>query len=111
VKLADLVNTVGSNFREMANFVRYPLQNLSRVAIRRVQEEYERVELPWAKKTQTRENSAGEPNKKPETSNSNASRMPAAQELLAEAITRTSQVKTAPVKTAPGKNSPRKSNK
>jgi serine/threonine protein kinase len=100
VKLGDLVNTVGSNFREVASFIRYPFQNLSRIAMRRAQDEYERVEIPWRKKAQTRENSVGEPKKPPETSNSNASRMPAPPELLEEAFTTASPVKTAQVKTA-----------
>jgi flagellar basal body-associated protein FliL len=108
MKLADLVNTVGSNFREVGNFVRYPLQNLSRAAMRHAQEEYERVEILWSKKAKTRENSVEKPTRHPETSKSNASSMPAAQELLAEAITRTSQVKTARVKTAPVKTAPGK---
>ncbi|MEG3973013.1 substrate-binding domain-containing protein [Microcoleus sp. herbarium8] len=91
MKLVDIVNSVGSNFREVANFVRYPLQNLSRTAMRRAQEEYEKVELPWGKKTETRENSVAESNGHRETRNSNAGRIPVPQELVEESNPRTPQ--------------------
>ena len=100
MKLADLVNTVGSNFREVGNFVRYPFQNFSRIAMRRAQDEYERVEIPWGKKAKTRESSVEEPKRQPETNNSKVGRMPAPQELLEEVTPRTSRVKTAQAKTA-----------
>jgi serine/threonine protein kinase len=98
VRLADLVNSVGSNFREVANFIRYPFQNLSRIATRHAQKEYENVELPWGKKTETRENSVEQSNIPVEKRNSQADRMLnpySPQELLNESNARTSQVKVA----------------
>jgi hypothetical protein len=98
VRLADLVNSVGSNFREVANFVRYPFQNLSRIATRHAQNEYEKVELPWGKKTETRGNSVEQSNLPVEQRNSQAGRMLnpySPQELLNESNARTSQVKVA----------------
>jgi PBP superfamily domain len=98
VKLADLVNSVGSNFREVANFIRYPFQNLSRIGMRRAQEEYEKVEVPWGKKTETRENLVEKSNIPVETRNSKVSRMPnpySPQGLVDESNTRRSQVKGA----------------
>jgi len=98
VRLADLVNSVGSNFREVANFIRYPFQNLSRIATRHAQNEYENVELPWGKKTETRENSVEQSNIPVEKRNSQADRMLnpySPQELLNESNPRTSQVKVA----------------
>jgi ABC-type phosphate transport system substrate-binding protein len=89
VKLADLVNSVGSNFREVANFVRYPLQNLSRIATYRAQEEYEKVEIPWGKKTETRENTVAESNGHLKTRNSTTGRIPVPQELVEESNPRT----------------------
>ncbi len=98
MRLADLVNSVGSNFREVANFVRYPFQNLSRIATRHAQNEYEKVELPWGKKTETRGNSVEQSNLPVEQRNSQADRMLnpySPQELLNESNARTSQVKVA----------------
>ena len=95
MKLADLVNSVGSNFREAANFIRYPFQNLSRMGMRHAQEEYQKVEIPWGKKTQTRENSVEESNRPLEKRNSKAGRMPTPQELLDESNARRAQVKVA----------------
>jgi len=98
VRLADLVNSVGSNFREVANFIRYPFQNLSRIATRHAQKEYENVEFPWGKKTETRENSVEQSNIPVERRNSQADRMLnpySPQELLNESNGRTSQVKVA----------------
>ncbi len=98
MRLADLVNSVGSNFREVANFVRYPFQNLSRIATRHAQNEYEKVELPWGKKTETRGNSVEQSNLPVEQRNSQAGRMLnpySPQELLNESNARTSQVKVA----------------
>jgi hypothetical protein len=98
VRLADLVNSVGSNFREVANFVRYPFQNLSRIATRHAQNEYEKVELPWGKKTETRGNSVEQSNLPVEQRNSQADRMLnpySPQELLNESNSRSSQVKVA----------------
>jgi serine/threonine protein kinase len=91
VKLADLVNSVGSNFREVANFVRYPLQNLSRIATYRAQEEYEKVEIPWGKKTETRENTVAESNGHLKTRNSTTGRISVPQELVEESNPRTPQ--------------------
>jgi len=98
VRLADLVNSVGSNFREVANFIRYPFQNLSRIATRHAQQEYENVELPWGKKTETRGNSVEQSNLPVEQRNSQADRRLnpySPQELFNESNARTSQVKVA----------------
>jgi len=98
VRLADLVNSVGSNFREVANFIRYPFQNLSRIATRHAQQEYENVELPWGKKTETRGNSVEQSNLPVEQRNSQADRMLnpySPQELLSESNSRRSEVKVA----------------
>jgi len=98
VRLADLVNSVGSNFREVANFIRYPFQNLSRIATRHAQKEYENVELPWGKKTETRGNSVEQSNLPVEQRNSQADRMLnpySPQELLNESNSRRSEVKVA----------------
>jgi hypothetical protein len=98
VRLADLVNSVGSNFREVANFIRYPFQNLSRIATRHAQNEYEKVELPWGKKTETRGNSVEQSNLPVEQRNSQADRMLnpySPQELLNESNSRRSEVKVA----------------
>jgi len=51
VKLTDLVNAVNSSVREVTNFIRYPWQNISRIAMRRVQDEYEKIEVPFGKKS------------------------------------------------------------
>ena len=75
MRLADLVNSVGSNFREVANVIRYPFQNLSRIATRHAQKEYENVELPWGKKTEIRGNSVEQSNIPVERRNSQADRM------------------------------------
>ena len=98
MRLADLINSFGSNFREVANFIRYPFQNLSRIATRHAQKEYENVEFPWGKKTETRENSVEQSNIPAERRNSQADRMLnpySPQELLNESNPRTSQVKVA----------------
>ncbi|MEG4631862.1 substrate-binding domain-containing protein [Microcoleus sp. AR_TQ3_B6] len=98
MRLADLVNSVGSNFREVANFICYPFQNLSRIATRHAQKEYENVELPWGKKTETRENSVEQSNIPVERRNSQADRMLnpySPQKLLNEPNARISQVKVA----------------
>jgi hypothetical protein len=98
VRLADLVNSVGSNFREVANFIRYPFQNLSRIATRHAQQEYENVELPWGKKAETRGNSVEQSNLPVEQRNSQADRRLnpySPQELFNESNARTSQVKVA----------------
>ncbi len=98
MRLADLVNSVGSNFREVANFIRYPFQNLSRIATRHAQNEYEKVELPWGKKTETRGNSVEQSNLPVEQRNSQADRMLnpySPQELLNESNSRRSEVKVA----------------
>lgn len=98
MRLADLVNSVGSNFREVANFIRYPFQNLSRIATRHAQQEYENVELPWGKKTETRGNSVEQSNLPVEQRNSQADRMLnpySPQELLSESNSRRSEVKVA----------------
>ena len=50
MRLTDLVNSVGSSVREVTNFIRYPLQNISRIAMRRAQDEYEKIEVPFGKK-------------------------------------------------------------
>jgi len=98
VRLADLVNSVGSNFREVANVIRYPFQNLSRIATRHAQKQYENVEFPWGKKTEARENSVEQSNIPVERRNSQADRMLnpySPQELLNESNARTSPVKVA----------------
>ncbi|MFB2977688.1 hypothetical protein [Microseira sp. BLCC-F43] len=51
MKLTDLVNAVNSSVREVTNFIRYPWQNISRIAMRRVQDEYEKIEVPFGKKS------------------------------------------------------------
>ncbi len=51
MRLTDLVNSVGSSVREVTNFIRYPLQNISRIAMRRAQDEYEKIEVPFGKKS------------------------------------------------------------
>ena len=51
MKLRELVNSVGSSFREVTNFIRYPWQNISRIAMRRAQDEYEKIEVPLGKGT------------------------------------------------------------
>lgn len=56
MKLTDLVNSLGSQVREATNFIRYPLQNVSRIAIRRLQDEYEKIEVPLGKSTDKKEN-------------------------------------------------------
>lgn len=91
MKLADLVNLLGSNFRDVGNFIRYPFQNLSRITMRHAQEEYEKVEIPWGKKTQTRENLVAESNGHLETRNSNTNRISIPQELVEESNPRTPQ--------------------
>jgi serine/threonine protein kinase len=55
VRLTDLVNTVSSSVREVTNFIRYPLQNISRIAMRRAQDEYEKIEPPFGKKSPEKE--------------------------------------------------------
>lgn len=55
VKLADLVNSVGIRVREVTNFVRYPLENVSRIAIRRFQNVYENIEVGEDKKDENKQ--------------------------------------------------------
>ncbi|MEG4534424.1 substrate-binding domain-containing protein [Microcoleus sp. D2_18a_D3] len=95
MRVADLLNSVGSNFREVANFIRYPFQNLSRIAMRRAQEEYEKAEIPIGKETERRENSVSNSNGHLQGRNSNAGSMPIPQESRSESHARTSQVKVA----------------
>ncbi|HEY9850972.1 MAG TPA: hypothetical protein V6D28_16000 [Leptolyngbyaceae cyanobacterium] len=52
MKLSNLVNTVRMQVREVENFIRYPLQTVSRIGMRRLQDEYEKVELPGEKERQ-----------------------------------------------------------
>lgn len=54
MKLSNLVNTVRMHFREVGNFIRYPLQTVSRIGIRRLQDEYEKVEIPGGKDNQNK---------------------------------------------------------
>ncbi len=57
MKLTELINSVNLRVREVTNFVRSPMENVSRIAIRRVQEEYEKVEIPFGKDNGHKENS------------------------------------------------------
>ncbi len=82
MKLSDLVNSVGSHFREVANFIRYPFQNLSRIAMRRAQEEYEKVEIPWDKKAENPENSVEKYHKPISQKSSKLGSIATPQELL-----------------------------
>ncbi|NJK75292.1 MAG: hypothetical protein HC942_16175 [Microcoleus sp. SU_5_6] len=91
VRLADLVNSVGSNFREVANFIRYPFQNLSRIAMNRAQEKYEQAEIPFGKQPEKQENSGGVSNRHLQGRNLNASRIPTPQESDSESDGRTSR--------------------
>ncbi|MFB2892892.1 hypothetical protein ACE1CI_08105 [Aerosakkonemataceae cyanobacterium BLCC-F50] len=55
MKLANLVNSVGIRVREVTNFVRYPLENVSRIAMRRFQDVYENIEVGQDKKERNKE--------------------------------------------------------
>ncbi|MFB2877377.1 substrate-binding domain-containing protein [Floridanema aerugineum] len=55
MKLADLVNSVGIRVREVTNFVRYPLENASRIAMRRFQDVYENIEVGQDKQNQNKQ--------------------------------------------------------
>ena len=60
MKLTELLNSVNLRVREVTNFVRSPMENVSRIAIRRVQEEYEKVEIPFGQDNGHKENSVEE---------------------------------------------------
>ena len=45
MKLSDVFNSFNLRFREVSNFVRYPVENISRIAQRRAQDIYENIEL------------------------------------------------------------------
>lgn len=53
MKLSDLVNSTGAKVREISNLVRYPLENVSRIAQRRMQEKYAEIEIPFGKNKDT----------------------------------------------------------
>ncbi|MFB2891756.1 substrate-binding domain-containing protein [Aerosakkonemataceae cyanobacterium BLCC-F50] len=55
IKLSELVNSFGSSIREVTNFVRYPIQNISQIVMRRVQNEYENIEFPLNNSNHNRE--------------------------------------------------------
>ncbi|GET42722.1 hypothetical protein [Microseira wollei] len=82
MRLTDLVNSVGSSVREVTNFIRYPLQNISRIAMRRVQEEYEKIEVPFGKKSPEKTQPVREYNTPQEKRNSKAGETPTPQEFL-----------------------------
>lgn len=46
MKLAEFVNSFNLKFREVSNFVRYPIENISRITQRRIQNIYENIEVP-----------------------------------------------------------------
>ncbi|MBD2692103.1 substrate-binding domain-containing protein [Anabaena catenula] len=47
MKLNDLVNSINSKVREVANFIRYPLENVSRIMRQKIQGEYSKIEIPF----------------------------------------------------------------
>jgi hypothetical protein len=53
MKLSDLVSSTGTKVREITNFICYPLENLSRIAQRRMQEKYAEIEIPFGKSKDT----------------------------------------------------------
>ena len=46
MKLSDVLNSFGRKFSEVSNFVRYPIENISRITQRRAQNIYENIEFP-----------------------------------------------------------------
>lgn len=49
VKLTELVNTVSLRFRETSVLVRYPVENISRIVMNRIQNEYHNIDVPFKK--------------------------------------------------------------
>ena len=46
MKLSDVFNSFSRKFSEVSNFVRYPIENISRITQRRAQNIYENIEFP-----------------------------------------------------------------
>lgn len=57
VKLTELMNSVNCKVREVTNLVREPIENFSQIAGHRLEEEYEKVEIPLGKDNANKENS------------------------------------------------------
>ncbi|KST65694.1 PstS family phosphate ABC transporter substrate-binding protein [Mastigocoleus testarum] len=49
MRLSDVVNLFNFRFRVISNFVRYPIENITRIVERRAQNIYENIEIPWDK--------------------------------------------------------------
>ncbi|MBE9225443.1 substrate-binding domain-containing protein [Phormidium sp. LEGE 05292] len=55
MKLTDLINSVGIRVREVTTFIRYPVENASRMAMRRFQNIYENIEIGQNKRGQDKD--------------------------------------------------------